>query len=709
MELPFLNPWMLLSLPAAGAPILIHLLNRQRVQTIEWGAMYLLRKVVVVRSRQIRLEDILLMLLRCLIILLVLLALSRPTTKMLSLLGQPDTGVLIALDSSMSMQHRPGVESRFDKGLDRVREILRTVEPGRPVIVVTLASRLRTILRTTAFGPGQADALLESLNPTHEPLNLETGLQELNRLIEELKAPRREVHLVTDGQATTFAHLSGEAQSALRQLAGSSEVFISTLPEMGQDNVAVTQLELSSGVLRAGAIARFRATVVNHGPAAQDAGELSLLMNDRVIDRRFVGNLAPGQAATVHLYAPLERAGTMRLVARLNEDDLALDDSRYAVINVRSVLRVLCIDGDAAGASGNRGAAFVATALAPSSIDPSEVRPLVDVVPWTALSTVSFTDYQVVVLVNVPEIPEDRALALHRYVEGGGGLILFAGSNVKPESLNRRFLAIDSSLLPGEVVPVDNRARFTSEALPMDLALTNHPLAQPLRELPSEVLSVIRIQRWLRVVPRADAAPVLHLAGGDPLVLERRVGRGKVLLVTTAIDRDWSNLGINPAFPVLLQQAVTHLARAPHERAITVPEPVILPLPRLSVGEEITVVSPAGDEQICTAEMRGGEIVMESGPLAVAGFYEVRGANTQLTVAANVDHSESDVKALAVEEMESAMSSLPVRVIGGDRNIAGVVMAARTGRELWLWLLIAAAVLMVVEATFARWSTRHDS
>jgi hypothetical protein len=112
MELPFLNPWMLFALPAAGIPILIHLLNRHRVQTIEWGAMYLLRKVIIIRARQLRLEDILLMMLRCLIILLFLFALARPTTKMLSILRKPDTGVLIALDSSMSMSHRPAQSNR---------------------------------------------------------------------------------------------------------------------------------------------------------------------------------------------------------------------------------------------------------------------------------------------------------------------------------------------------------------------------------------------------------------------------------------------------------------------------------------------------------------------------------------------------------------------------------------------------------------------
>jgi hypothetical protein len=709
MELPFLNPWMLFALPAAGIPVLIHLLNRHRVQPIAWGAMYLLRKVIIVRARQLRLEDILLMLLRCLIIFLFLLALARPTTKMLSILGKPDTGVLITLDGSMSMSHRPGVASRFDKGVERVREILRTVEPGRPVTLATLASEIQSILRTTAFEPGQAQSLLKQLRPTHERLNLETGLRELNQLADELKAPHREVHLVTDGQSTTFAQLSHEALSALQQLAGSSDVFISMLSDIGEDNVAVTQFDLSSGVLRAGAIARFRATVVNHSPIVRDAGELSLLMQDRVVDRRFVGRLAPGRSMDVYLYAPLQRAGIVRLTARLSDDDLAWDDSRHAVIHVRSVLRVLCVDGGMASQSDGRGAAYVATALAPPSIERSEVRPLVDILPWTALPTVSLSDYQVVVLVNVPEIPEHGAMAVHRFLEDGGGLILFAGSNVKPQSLNNQFLAAGRSLLPGEVLPVKTLAHSVSEAEPLDLALTGHPIVQPLRGLPDELLSAVRIQKWLRIHPRADSVPVLYLAGGDPLALERRIGRGKVLLMTTAIDRNWSNLAVNPAFPVLLQQAVTHLARAPHEQPVSVPEPLVLPLPQMFLGEDMTVISPDGDEQTNPVEMRGGKTVMQSAPLTIAGFYQVVGAGTPLTVAANIDHAESDVKVLKPEEMELSLSDLPIRVIGPDRHVAAVVVQARTGRELWLWLLGAAAALMVIEALSARWSTQRHS
>ena len=59
----FAQPWMLLGLAALVIPIIIHLLNRRRFETIDWGAMQFLQISKVTR-RRLFLEELLLMLLR---------------------------------------------------------------------------------------------------------------------------------------------------------------------------------------------------------------------------------------------------------------------------------------------------------------------------------------------------------------------------------------------------------------------------------------------------------------------------------------------------------------------------------------------------------------------------------------------------------------------------------------------------------------------
>ncbi len=710
MALPLLNPWLLAGLPAVGIPVLIHLLNRHRSVTIQWGAMELLRRVMVFRSRQIRLEDVLLMLLRCAVILLVVLAVARPTTKWLTAI-RPDTGVVIAMDGSMSMSCRAGGASRLDEAITRVREILKTVEPDRPVTLVEMGARARVLLRNAGYDPVRFEQALKDLKPLDEPLNLEGCLAELEPLAAEIKAPRRELYIVTDAQTSNFRNLSEKARLSLGRLAGSAQLLVLPVTPAGEANVAVTQLELASGVLRVGAIARFDAVVRNFGRGAQDAGELSLMLGDQVVDKRFVGQLAPGQAMPVRLYASLRRAGMLRVTARLGEDALAADNSRYAVLNVRNMLKVLCVDGEPMDRSDMRAASLVMTALAPKTIDRSEAMPDVERIAWTALPAARLADYDVVVLVNVADMPEDRAVALRKYVEQGGGLIVMAGNNVKPDALGKRLTAPGSSLLPAEMVSLVSQSGTEDSGAALDLDLPDHPLVSPLRSLPKELLSEARFYRHLGVRMMPEGRTLLRLTTGEPILMVRPVGRGKVLLWTSGADLTWSNLAMNPAFPMLMQQSVTYLSRQSFEEPVTLPQPIVLPLAGLATGTKLGVTAPDGSQAVVRMGLQAGEVVAETAPTALPGFYDVL-ADSQApvaTVAVNVNTAGSDVKVLGAEELTEAFVGLPVRMLAPDRNAAAAVTELRVGRELWQPLVFAAIALLAIEALLARWYSRRNA
>ncbi|MEO2036447.1 MAG: BatA domain-containing protein, partial [Planctomycetaceae bacterium] len=104
----FLNPLLLLAGLGVALPILAHFLNRHRVQHTPWAAMQFLNRNVRVRSRQLKLRDVLLLCLRCLALLLLVTALARPAWRngMPSWIpGEPRAGVVIGIDASFSMEH----------------------------------------------------------------------------------------------------------------------------------------------------------------------------------------------------------------------------------------------------------------------------------------------------------------------------------------------------------------------------------------------------------------------------------------------------------------------------------------------------------------------------------------------------------------------------------------------------------------------------
>src|SRR5690606_35437928 len=150
----FLNTWLLLGVLGVGVPFAVHLFNRFRPKTVEWAAMELLRRALATRSRQVKMEDLVLLILRCLAVLLLALALARPTLIGSAagwLGGSPRASVVLAIDGSYSMDHHPGITTRFDAARQRARDALASVATGSPLTLTLLGREPQTLLRSTGY------------------------------------------------------------------------------------------------------------------------------------------------------------------------------------------------------------------------------------------------------------------------------------------------------------------------------------------------------------------------------------------------------------------------------------------------------------------------------------------------------------------------------------------------------------------------------
>src|SRR5262249_48360119 len=101
----FLNPWMLLGAAAVGVPIAVHFFYRARYRPVPWGAMKFLRLSIEQTSRRLRFQELILLILRCLVLFLLALALSRPASRLLGGSGGRGEAVdaVFVIDTSYSM------------------------------------------------------------------------------------------------------------------------------------------------------------------------------------------------------------------------------------------------------------------------------------------------------------------------------------------------------------------------------------------------------------------------------------------------------------------------------------------------------------------------------------------------------------------------------------------------------------------------------
>ena len=697
----FFNPLLLFAALGVALPILAHLLARQKVKKTDWAAMQFLNRNVRVRSRQIRLRDVLLLLLRCMALLLLVFALARPAWRdgvADWLPGEARSGVVIGIDASFSMNHGGEGATRFDRALDHVEVISQQIKPGDPLSLVLLGGEDRVLIRNMAFDRERFAELLQEAKAVPSGLDLDRMPDRLKELVDDMEAPKKEVYVITDVQERDWRGSSERFREALADLRSEAEVFL--VPVSGAPaNLTVTELELVSGVLRKGTTARYQATVKNCGTEPVSNIEVQCRVEDVQIDSKRIPSIAAGASETVSLFVPFHNAGATRITAEVSGDLLPTDNVRRVVAIVRDRVSVLCVDGS----NGDAGRLIVAALLARGDGAQDEDY-LVRSIPWLSLPAENLEEVDVIVFADVPEVTPEQAEQLSRHVQNGNGLVWFAGQNVKTEVWNERSASGSSPLLPAKLGQLADTRTALGAGRPLDPDMPDHSVCLPLRSLPEDLFSETRFLTRVEVEPSPSSFPILRLAGsGAPILLEHSLRRGHVFQFTTSADTLWNNMAQTPVFPMLMQQIVTYLAGREFEQSRMVGDSLSLSFVEQPDSNDAIFEAPS--EHIITVpvrEHRNQFVAMLEGAKE-AGFYEAK-VSVQapgLPVAVNVDPGESDVASLSASGLEANLEGIDITVANTEAELAAAIETSRTGRSSWRFFMIAGLVLLLVECLFA--------
>lgn len=712
----FLNSlplWGGLAAAGVAVPIIIHLLHQRHRRRTDWAAMELLRRALVIRSGQVRLEDLLLLLLRCLVLALVAFALLRPVldNKTAGFLGgERRVGMVVAIDASYSMGHGK-LEKRMTMAMARVQEILSTAQVGDSVTVVLLGDKPRTLFRGANYEEGRFRAELDKIKILPEKLNLERSLNEVAKLVGELKASVLECYFVTDAQAIDWNDLSEEATVNLKAISDQASLYVTPIKVSGEENLAVTNFGYVSGSLGPNGTARFTAEIKNFGRHSNEGGTATLTLNKQTITRQSIGSIEAGETKMLSFFTTIDEAGDAKLSVNLSDDSLQEDNHRHTVVGVKERIRILCIDGEPAS---NKGPSEIFWLVKALKLKQAEEDSTLDVVraDWQDLDVEKFTDYDLIALANVPSIGTDASERLDSFVKKGGGLIMFAGERIDAENYNTQLHGPEVNLLPGEMMGM---AAFVDEALGNEQEerdnswtvgniQTDHVLGKLAAKIPEEARSYARVQRVIKVKPDAKASTILSLSDSDlPLLLEKKVGLGTVLLFTTTADRAWSNFAVHPLFPMMIQQATTDLTSRPGERDESVGELVQVPLVGQQAGSSVMLRAPDDEPNSVTLTVLNSGIVVCPVATEAPGFYDAEAENAPIvSMAVNVDSEEADARVISADSLEDALKGTDADVISPEGNLAAIVKDNRKGMEISITLLMLALAIFILQGYLAK-------
>ena len=712
-----LVPLYLAGLTVLSLPLILHLVRRTPRGRQEFSSLMFLSATPPRLTRRSRLDQILLLLLRLAALALIVLAFARPFLREAASLSFADlTGkrLAILIDTSASMKRA----DLWQQAVKLVEHELDQLNPQDDVALFAFSDRLQTIIEFQKEGaapiadkPQVIRNRLKQLQPAWGATDLGTALVSVASDLDSASDVQQsslepQIVVISDFQSGSRIETLQSFEWPKRvpvvarrvSVANPTNAHAHALPsEDGDTSTDVRVRVVNAADSRSDQffIAWQSESVPRpsgSGPAGRSTGPL---LDGRGTDGRGDSSVAvyvpAGQSRVIRLPRGIENLQADRIVLRGDDQDF---DNTFFVVPPRKLEATLLYSGKDAAEDPEGLQLYLRLAVANDPLRQVEIRSLED-----AKALASPADLAPrMVIVSQPLSAELQA-ALKPYVERGGVVLLVPKDDDAAALLS--FLEdVDVGPRDTAETTVVQAAKSTSEKYLLlgDIDFT-HPLFAPFASPRYNDFTKIHFWKHRPVTLKTPATTriVARFDNGDPMLLERSVGQGRVIAFTSGWHPEDSQLALSSKF-VPLVGALLDLACGGTEVAdsVAVHQPVALP----SVAEAgpILVRTPDGQEK----RLEAGLSTFSETDLP--GIYRAKVGSTETRFAVNLSPTESHTAPLNLEQLEQrgvrfGADLTRVERIDRERQQRDTELESR--QKVWRWLIVIALATLILETWWA--------
>lgn len=733
------NPWLFIAGAIAIAlPILIHLLNKRKFKVVDWAAMDFLLDADKKNRRRIRLENLILLLLRCLAVLLIALLLGRPfipTTVTAGLIDAAQYERIVLLDDSLSMQTRLANESIWEAARRKLVELTTSLaqdQADNSLTLILTSQPDQPIFNSTHLGPDSIDEIngtIEKLEAGDGVANLDLALKKLDDyLATETANINRVVYILSDLRQRDWKENEASQEAPVQTLVRLSKLvqgcFVIDAADDDERNLAITEIR-PEATLVDGVASRFDVAVTNHGSSAATDITVKFSAGDSLPLEASLDRIAAGETASVRFHftfageeEPSEGATRMLPPRRVkvelqtgqqgSDDRLPADSVAYFPARLVRGIPALVVDGDPSAEFGRSESFYLRRAVAPQGPVPSGVA--AEIVTESELENTSLDKYQVMFLCNVYRLGDKTAEnieKLERWVTAGGGLVLLPGDQIDEQFYNDFYYRDGNGLSPWKLENIRGDETEKTWAT-LKIEQTNHEVLKVFAGQNNPLLDNVKTFRWWGTTIKKeqlgkDVSVAARLSDVDdsPLFAEKAFGNGRVVAFSIPADADWTNWTSDPSYVIVMQELVRYLSADRGDRGLVrVGEPLQQPLDLTTYELDASLTGPKerkanlraippdaagdgpqGDQTLWT--LRYGETDLQ-------GFYDLKlarreGEADSVLFAANVDPREGNLRRVERTAFERQLAGSNVQLI--DAAASGSLADAGSQTEIWWYLL----------------------
>jgi hypothetical protein len=677
----FLSPLLFLGLGAIAVPVLVHLIQRERKRVIEFPSLMFVQKIPYQSVRRRRIRHWALLLMRAAAIALIVAAFARPFLAASAAASLAATGgsreVVILLDQSASM----GYGDRWQRARDEAGKVIDSLGAADKATLVLFGRNAEENIRATA-DRGRLQAALRASQLTAGGTRFGPALKLAESILTRSTLQRKEAVLISDFQKTGW---SGSEDVHFSDGITLTPVSVATETVA---NVAVPSVNFARSSFSNQERITVTAGVANKSGAAISNVPVSLEIGGQVIETLPV-SVAANASASVS-FSPFTLAEpSVHGVVKAGNDPLPVDNTFDFVVAPSQSVSILVIDSGSGDSS-----FYLSKALGIGNTPAFNM----EVVPASRVTPLMLERKSAVIL-NDTSLPGSLAGgALKAFVEAGGGLLVAVGEHTNwPPN--------DAEMLPGQLGSVVDR--MDGRGATIGFRDYSHPVFEVFKAPRSGDFSAARVMRYRSIQPAPDARVLARYDDGGIAVAERRLGTGRIIVLTTTLDDSWNDLELKPVYLPLVHQLTRYIAQYEQSTSWATVGQVVDLSTLLKGKADRLVVTPAGERR----EIRASDpSILE---LTEHGAYEIRNPSMPAArperIAVNIDPAESDLTPIDTGELVAAATGRATQVAAATTAAAELTPEEAEKRQnIWWYLLMAGLALLVAELIVANRLSEHE-
>lgn len=646
--------------------------------------------------------------------------------------GEVPASTVILLDDSLSMNTANG----FSKAQSFISGFLQNMNPQSETAVIQLGGEPALVFDKPTSDPGALGLRVDGLFAQGDQISLLSGLDQALSVVSNGKNLKREIILLSDFRTPDWEEWKNATGDTFRERLNSTpnppDLTWVDFGNSAQKNLSVEKIVLSAQTVGIGHPLRVRATLRNFSDESFEGNLLVRLLGDQnesALDEAMV-SVGPKASTQVSFTHRFKEAGPKVLHIELSEpDDLPQDNRRSVAVGVIEQIGVLLVDGDPSKEWLRGETDFIKLALTPFQENTTakngksgaglEMKDLIkaSTIPADQFRNMDPTaGVSLIVLANLESLEGTMIEELPLFVENGGGVLICGGNRMNLSWYNQHWGLEGSNFLPLPMTGSKGNLQNEFEFSKIANTYFEHPALSLFNDPRNGSLSEARIKKWIELdESRARNDPgvtvVARLENGDPLLVEKKWGKGVVMFLTTSIDTDWNNLPARPSYLPFVQQISTYLSEK------------VLPPKTVSAGFPLThylsegkaevkyhLMIPNGSKRKLIPRKRKDRYVLEFTDTRLPGTYylseESQVISKFVVLASRAESNLNKVEKEQIMEASAGISEKLTLIDGRDgkawNTYQSIDQLRKFGRETWKILLAVVLGLIVMEMVLLR-------